>query len=66
MNIRTIKERLILLLIGIGIALLWGLYAVLTRFNFYTFFTSPVVLSIALILVVPLSFLFADIVWGSK
>jgi hypothetical protein len=66
MNIRTIKERLILLLIGIAIASLWGLYAVLTRFNFYNFFTSPVVLSIALILIVPLSFLIADVLWGNK
>jgi hypothetical protein len=66
MNIRALKERLIFSLITISIVALWTLYALLTGFNFYAFITSPVVLSIALILIVPLSFLLADVLWGSK
>jgi uncharacterized membrane protein len=65
-NVREIKEKLILSLIGIAIASLWGLYATLSGFNLYDFVTNPVVLSIGLFLLIPLSFIFAEIVWKSK
>lgn len=66
MNIRNLKSKLIMTIIGVAIVGAWGVYAVLTRFNFIAFITNPTVISIALILSVPLAFLVSDYLWGNK
>jgi hypothetical protein len=66
MNIRSLKQRLVMTLIGLAIAGLWGVYAVITRFNFYNFITNPTIISIALIVSVPLAFLLAETLWSDK
>lgn len=66
MNIRNLKSKLIMTIIGVAIVGAWGVYAVLTRFNFIAFITNPTVISIALILSVPLAFLISDYLWGNK
>jgi hypothetical protein len=53
-------------LIGVAIAGLWGVYAIITRFNFYNFITNPTIISIALIVSVPLAFLLAETLWSDK
>jgi hypothetical protein len=53
-------------LIGLAIAGLWGVYAVITRFNFYEFISNPTIISIALIVSVPLAFLVAETLWSDK
>jgi hypothetical protein len=66
MNVRKLKYKLIQTLIGGTIVALWVVYAILTNFDFLAFFTNPSVISIALILIVPLSFLMADALWGER
>jgi hypothetical protein len=66
MNVRKLKERLTKTIIGTMIVGLWIAYAILTNFDFVAFVTNPSVISIALIVSVPLAFLFADIVWGDR
>jgi hypothetical protein len=66
MNIRNLKQRLINIIIGIFIVSLWGVYAILTEFDFIAFITNPSVISIILILSVPLSFLVAEIFFKDK
>jgi hypothetical protein len=66
MNVRKLKERLTKTIIGTMIVGLWIAYAILTNFDFVAFITNPSVISIALIVSVPLAFLFADIVWGDR
>jgi hypothetical protein len=66
MNIRTLKEKLVITIIGLAIVSLWVFYSLLTGFNWYAFITNPSVLSILLILIVPLSFLVADLLWRDK
>jgi hypothetical protein len=66
MNVRKLKAKLIQTLIGATIIALWVIYAILTDFDFIAFFTNPSVISIALILIVPLSFLMADVLWGEN
>jgi hypothetical protein len=66
MNVRKLKYKLIQTLIGGTIIGLWVVYAILTNFDFLAFFTNPSVISIALILSVPLAFLFADALWGER
>jgi hypothetical protein len=66
MNVRKLKERLTKTIIGTTIVGLWIAYAIITNFNFIEFITNPSVISIALIVSVPLAFLFADIVWGDR
>jgi hypothetical protein len=66
MNVRKLKERLTKTIIGTTIVGLWVAYAIITNFNFIEFITNPSVISIALIVSVPLAFLFADIVWGDR
>jgi hypothetical protein len=66
MNVRKLKYKLIQTLIGGTIIGLWVVYAILTNFDFLAFFTNPSVISIALILSVPLAFLFADALWGDR
>jgi len=66
MNIKKLKESLVMTFIGVIVGVLWVVYAILTNFNFVAFITSPSVISILLILAVPLAFLIADKVWGDK
>jgi hypothetical protein len=66
MNVRKLKERLTKTIIGTMIVGLWVAYAIITNFNFIDFITNPSVISIALIVSVPLAFLFAEIVWGDR
>jgi hypothetical protein len=66
MNVRKLKERLTKTILGTIIVGLWVAYAIITNFNFIDFITNPSVISIALIVSVPLAFLFADIVWGDR
>ena len=66
MNVRKLKYKLIQTLIGGTIIGLWVVYAILTNFDFLAFFTNPSVISIALILSIPLAFLFADALWGDR
>jgi hypothetical protein len=66
MNIQEIKEKIVFISIGIGIALLWVLFSVITGFDWYAFISNPVVLSIGLFLLVPFSFFLADALWGDK
>jgi hypothetical protein len=66
MNVRKLKEKLVKTLIGGLIVGAWVIYAILTDFDFIAFFTNPSVISIALILIVPLSFLLADVLWGEN
>ena len=64
MNVRKLKQKLVMTLIGVSIFSLWVIYAILTRFDFLAFITNPSVISIALILSVPLAFLLSDVLWG--
>jgi uncharacterized protein with PQ loop repeat len=66
MNVTKLKQKLIMTIIGVSILALWVVYAIVTNFNFYDFITNPVFVTVALILVVPLSFVIADVLWGSK
>jgi hypothetical protein len=66
MNVRKLKEKLVTTLIGGLIVAAWVIYAILTNFDFIAFFTNPSVISIALIVSVPLSFLLADVLWGEN
>jgi hypothetical protein len=66
MNVRKLKYKLIQGIIGGTIVALWVVYAILTNFDFLAFITNPSVISIALILIVPLSFLMADALWGDR
>ena len=66
MNVRKLKAKLIQTLIGGTIVGLFIVYAILTNFDFLAFFTNPSVISIALIVSVPLAFLFADVLWGDR
>jgi hypothetical protein len=66
MNVRKLKERLTKTILATIIIGLWVAYAVITNFNFIDFITNPSVISIALIVSVPLAFLFAEIVWGDR
>jgi hypothetical protein len=66
MNVRKLKEKLVTTLIGGLIVGAWVIYAILTNFDFLAFFTNPSVISIALIVSVPLSFLLADVLWGEN
>jgi len=66
MNIKKLKESLVMTFIGVVVSVLWVVYAILTNFDFITFISSPSVISILLILAVPLAFLIADKVWGDK
>ena len=66
MNVRKLKYKLIQTLIGGTIVGLFIVYAILTNFDFLAFFTNPSVISVALILSVPLAFLFADVLWGDR
>jgi hypothetical protein len=66
MNVRKLKEKLVTTLIGGLIVAAWVIYAILTDFDFIAFFTNPSVISIALIVSVPLSFLLADVLWGEN
>jgi hypothetical protein len=66
MNVRKLKEKLVTTLIGGLIVGAWVIYAILTDFDFIAFFTNPSVISIALIVSVPLSFLLADVLWGEN
>jgi hypothetical protein len=66
MNVRKLKEKLVTTLIGGLIVGAWVFYAILTNFDFIAFFTNPSVISIALIISVPLSFLLADVLWGEN
>ena len=66
MNVRKLKERLTKTILGTTIVGLWVAYAIITNFNFIDFITNPSVISIALIVSVPLAFLFAEIVWGDR
>jgi uncharacterized membrane protein len=66
MNIKKLKESLLMTFIGVIVGLLWLVYAILTNFNFIDFITNPSVISVLLILAVPLAFLIADKVWGDK
>jgi hypothetical protein len=66
MNVRKLKEKLVTTLIGGLIVVAWVAYAIITNFNFIDFITNPSVISIALIVSVPLAFLFAEIVWGDR
>jgi amino acid permease len=65
MNVRKLKEKLFTTLIGLTIFGLWVVYAVITGFDVIAFITNPTVISIVLILIVPLSFLLADKLWGN-
>lgn len=66
MNIRNLKSKLTMTLIGLAIAGAWGIYAIYTRFNFIAFITNPTVISILLIVAVPFAFFIADYYWGDK
>ena len=66
MNVRKLKEKLVKTLIGGLIVGAWVIYAILTDFDFIAFFSNPSVISIALIVSVPLSFLLADVLWGEN
>ena len=66
MNVRKLKEKLVTTLIGGLIVAAWVIYAILTNFDFIAFFSNPSVISIALIVSVPLSFLLADVLWGEN
>jgi multidrug efflux pump subunit AcrB len=66
MNVRKLKEKLVKTLIGGLIVGAWVIYAILTNFDFIAFFSNPSVISIALIVSVPLSFLLADVLWGEN
>ena len=66
MNVRKLKEKLVTTLIGGLIVGAWVIYAILTDFDFIAFFSNPSVISIALIVSVPLSFLLADVLWGEN
>jgi hypothetical protein len=66
MNVRKLKEKLVTTLIGGLIVGAWVIYAILTDFDFIAFFTNPSVISVALIVSVPLSFLLADVLWGEN
>jgi hypothetical protein len=66
MNVRKLKEKLTKTILGTTIVGLWVAYAIITNFNFIDFITNPSVISIALIVSVPLAFLFAEIVWGDR
>ena len=66
MNVRKLKEKLVTTLIGGLIVGAWVIYAILTNFDFIAFFSNPSVISIALIVSVPLSFLLADVLWGEN
>jgi hypothetical protein len=66
MNVRKLKEKLVKTLIGSLIVGAWVIYAILTDFDFIAFFSNPSVISIALIVSVPLSFLLADVLWGEN
>jgi hypothetical protein len=66
MNIRKLKEKLVITLIGVAIVSAWVVYAIITQFNFVAFITNPTTISIVLILIVPLSFLLADYLWGNE
>lgn len=66
MNVRKLKEKLVMSIVGVSIFALWVVYAVLTNFDFYNFITNPVFVTIGLILIVPLSFIISELLWGSK
>lgn len=66
MNIRGLKSKLLMTTLGLIIAGLWVVYAIVTEFNWYEFITNPTVISILLIVSVPFAFLLADYLWGDK
>jgi hypothetical protein len=66
MNIRSLKSKLTMTLIGLAIFGAWGVYAYLTRFNFVDFITNPTIISIVLIVSVPLAFILSELLWGDK
>jgi hypothetical protein len=66
MNVRKLKEKLVTTLIGGLIVGAWVIYAILINFDIVAFISNPSIISIALIISVPLAFLFADALWGDR